>query len=66
MKASKLKSKTYILVGSKEFPECIYRAHDAHKIIKNSSLEIIPNVEHDISQKRYIEAVKSVISKLCR
>ena len=62
--ASKIKSKTYILVGQREFPELIRRAREAHRLIKHSSLKIIPGVGHDISKRKYMQAVKSVINKL--
>ena len=62
--ASKIKSKTFILVGQREFPELILRAQEAHRLIRHSSLKIIPGVNHDISKRKYIEVVKSVINKL--
>lgn len=62
--AQKIKARAYILVGSKESPELIDRAKDAHRLIKKSTLKIIPGVGHDISKRKYMEAIRSVIERL--
>ena len=62
--APKVKSNTYLIVGSKEHKSCLIRAKDAKKKIKNSHLIIAKNAKHKIGQKEYLETIKKVISKL--
>ena len=62
--ASKIKSKTYLIVGEKEDKSCIIRAKDAKKKIQDSHLSIAKGAEHKVGQEEYLKAIKSVISKL--
>lgn len=69
--AKHVKCRTILIAGDKEtvvsgknYPLVLNRALDAKKRIKNSSLVIIKNGKHDISQKQYHDAIKKVIYKL--
>ncbi|PIR44068.1 hypothetical protein COV23_01805 [Candidatus Wolfebacteria bacterium CG10_big_fil_rev_8_21_14_0_10_31_9] len=62
--APKIKARTYLIVGAEEGKECLKRAKDARKRIKNSDLIIIKEAKHKINQRIYLEVVKKIVYKL--
>jgi pimeloyl-ACP methyl ester carboxylesterase len=62
--ASQFTCPTHVLVGEKEGELSISRSKEAHRQIECSTLEIIKGAEHNVSQKTYMEALKSAISRL--
>lgn len=62
--ASKIKSKTYIIVEDIDAKEISYRARDAKKKISNASLFIAKDAKHRIIQKEYLATLEKVIKKL--
>ena len=62
--APEINSKTYIVVWDKESKNCLNRARDAKKKLKNAKLIIIKGAEHNITQKKYLVVVKKLISNL--
>lgn len=56
--------KTLLIVGEKDSKELQKRVNDAHKKIENSELIIINSVKHNISQKKYLEKLDEIISKI--
>lgn len=62
--AKRIKCRTIIFAGSKElnkWPGMEHRAVNAKKLIENSSLVIAEGVEHDVSDRLYIETIKRSI-----
>lgn len=60
----KIRSKTYLFIGEVEahkFPTLVRRVTYAHKSITTSTIHHIPNTDHEISQKEYLDAIKTVI-----
>lgn len=51
--------KTKIWVGSEERPLTIKQAEIAHALIENSALVIVNGAKHDVSDKRYVDAIKN-------
>ena len=62
--ASKIKTRTYIVVGDKEGNECMTRAKQAKKEIKNSKLVVVEGGKHNINQKEYQAAIEKIIKTL--
>lgn len=62
--ASKITAQTYIIVGDKEGDECIKRAKQAKKHIKNSMLTVVEGAKHNINQKEYQTSIEKIIKKL--
>ncbi len=61
--ASKVKTKTYLIVGNKEPNHCLVRARDAKRKL-DARLSIAKGAKHNIGQKEYLQTVKKVILKL--
>jgi esterase/lipase len=56
-----IKSNAYFFIGGNDMPIAIQKTKEYFdKWIGNKKLKIIPKVEHDISDKKYIEEIKSV------
>lgn len=59
-----IKCKTYILYGTEEWVSVKYRAENAHKRIKHSTLISIPWAKHDISQDVYMSQIEALLSEI--
>ncbi len=59
--ARNTKSKTFILIGTKEGIEVERRARAAKEKIRNSELIILEGVKHDISDERYLKKIAEII-----
>jgi pimeloyl-ACP methyl ester carboxylesterase len=62
--AKAIKCKTLIIVGeveAKKYPLIGNRSKVAHKAIKDSKLVTVPNADHDVTDKDYIQAIKEAI-----
>lgn len=59
----KINSNIYILVGEKEWPLTIARSKTTFSCIKSkkSFFKIIPDTEHNISSKKYIDQIKKLL-----
>ena len=62
--AKKVKSKTYIIYGEKEYKKVIEKSKKAKRYIKNSELFIAPNAKHDINNLNYQRTIKEIILNL--
>jgi len=62
--ASRIRSKTFLVMGDKEPSVVGKRVRAAKRIIKKSSLFIARGAKHNISEKEYLKGVKRVIEKL--
>lgn len=62
--AKSISARTILLAGDKEGVEVEKRTKDASRKITGSELFFLNGVKHDISDKRYLEKIKSVIEKL--
>lgn len=64
-KLSKLVScKTLLFAGQLEidkWPVIGERVYAAHRLLKNNDLKVIPDVGHDVADKKYIAAIEGVI-----
>lgn len=65
--SKKISSKTHLFVEGKEYkdgkegPTVLRRAKAVHKVIPESTLTIIPNTDHDIGRKEYIDAIQTML-----
>ena len=59
--ASRIKSKTYLIVGEKEHASCLIRARDAKKKLSDSHLRVVRGAKHKIGQKQYLAAIEKVV-----
>ena len=59
-----LDSKIILIYGEKEGTELKIRIEKAHKKLKDSKIVSIPNTIHKISDEKYLNKLKDVISKL--
>ena len=62
--ANKINCPTIIMVGeieTKQFALLTNRCKTAHKMITNSRLVIVPSARHDVTDKNYIETIKTNI-----
>jgi hypothetical protein len=59
-----VKSKSIILLGDSEHKEMFRRCKDANKKLKGSKLIIVPNNDHNIRKKEYLDAIEEVVSKI--
>lgn len=62
--AQEIKSKTFIVVGDKEYPLTKKRAAEASKKISGSRLLTIRGAEHNIAQKEYLKTLEELIAEL--
>jgi pimeloyl-ACP methyl ester carboxylesterase len=62
--ASKVKSRTYLIVEDVDAKEISYRARDAKKKLRDASLVIAKGAKHRIIQKEYMAALERVINRL--
>ena len=62
--APKIKTRTYLIVGTKEPAVCLLRAKDATRKLQNSCLIKARDAKHTIGQKQYLAVVEKVIAEL--
>lgn len=62
--ASRIKTKTHLVVGDADHPGTIARAKAGKKTIPESKLSIAKGAKHNIGQKEYLETLEKVIAKL--
>lgn len=59
-----LKTKVYLVAGSKEDVSVLKRAEVAHKLIAKSELVIVKGAKHELHDKTYLRSVKNIVSKM--
>jgi predicted alpha/beta hydrolase family esterase len=60
--APNVECQTAIFVGVKEGEESVHRARDANQQIKNSQLVMLDRVGHDVSDPRYVDAIRQELN----
>ncbi len=63
--APRVTCKTLLLVGEsegQEWPILLRRSNEAHRLLADSLLTVIPGVHHDVANLRYIQALVTQIS----
>lgn len=65
--AIRIRSKCFLFLGEKEarrYSSLARRVEDAHSKLKGSELIIVPNAEHNLGAREYIEAIQKIVLHL--